>query len=1026
MNMEKYLIYPDVRDNLIAFVSDNDLWTYNIDNKNVERLTNNLGIITNPKISPDKKYIYFRLMTGKSGDSSDIYSIDLENGNMNRITYLCGKSTSRRMYTSIAGFDKSNNLIISTDAYYPFGTPMLFKIINKNLEPLNLGPALNIIYYKDNIIIGRNTIDMPHWKKYKGGTRGKILCAKNNDFKIVVDLESNVNSPMICNDNLYFISDHEGNANIYSTDLNGNNITKHTDFKDYYVRNANSDNSRIIFQKGGSLFMLENDKVAKLEVDINIPSVNTKIRILKATDYLTDYKINYSGNLIGLITRGQAIFTGIKNGPVMNINKLKNQIIEFMNNNNVVVYNYNEDNNNILVYNIDKTLRKSFEFRNGIIFSLKVSPDNNYIAIGNNRFELFVLNMNDGSINKIDESKSGIINDFSWSNDSMLLAYSYPETEYYGYNGSCSIKLYDLKSNKKYDATTSGSFDFNPVFSIDDNYLFYLSKRSLDPVSDQLVFNFAYPKITKPYAIPLKENVLPLFSDIPEEFNVNTPGNYHLKNILKLSEVFPVNAEDYVNITPVNNGILLFYFPVEGSMKYYLFNNGEKTGNVNLFDFKNKKSELYESDVVNYAVSGNKQFLLIRKSGNKFIKKEIESKKDDAVDTDRLSIVVEPLNEWKNMLYDTFNLIKENFWSKDKLEKLGDEPYLKYKRLLDIISSRFELSDLMREMQGEYSTSHSYEIGGDLTNIDSVSIGKLGIDYTFENDKYIITKIYNGDLSDENEKSPLLYTDIRENDVIKSINGVNLDEDNNPDKVLLNHAREIITLEVEKGNKSKKYYVKTMVDEKYLRYRNFVETNRKYVHDKTNDTIGYIHIPDMGMNGLNEFFRIFDREANRDGLIVDLRFNGGGFVSQLLLEKLSRKRLGYDIPRRGIITPYPVDSVNGPMIALTNEYAGSDGDIGTHVFKLMNLGKVIGTRTWGGVIGINPKIKLIDDTTVTQPQFATWFKDVKYGLENYGSEPDRYVENMPQNFLKFQDLQLDTAIEMILNDAKNYKKLELS
>ncbi|AGO61667.1 S41 family peptidase [Ferroplasma acidarmanus] len=1024
--MEKYLIYPDVRDNLIAFVSDNDLWTYNIDDKNVERLTNNLGIITNPRISPDKKYVYFRLMTGKSGDSSDIYSIDIENGNLNRITYLCGKSTSRRMYTSIAGFDKNNNLIISTDAYYPFGTPMLFRIINKNLEPLNLGPALTIIYYKNNIILGRNTIDMPHWKKYKGGTRGKILSAKNNDFKIVVDLESNVNSPMICNDNLYFISDHEGTANIYSTDLNGNNITKHTDFTDYYVRNANSDNNRIIFQKGGSLFILENDKVTKLEIDINVPSVNTENRILKATDYLTDYKINYSGNLIGLITRGQAIFTGIKNGPAMNINKLKNQIIEFMNNNNVVVYNYNEDNNNILIYNIDKTLRNSFEFRNGIIFSLKVSPDNNYIAIGNNRYELFILNIKDGGINKIDESKSGVINDFSWSNDSMLLAYSYPETEYYGYNGSSSIKLYDLKSNKKYDATTSGSVDFNPVFSIDGNYLFYLSKRSLDPVSDQLAFNFAYPKITKPYAIPLKENVLPLFSDVPEEFNVNTLGNYNLKNILKLSEVFPVSAEDYVNITPVNNGVLLFYFPVEGSMKYYLFNNGEKAGNVNLFDFKNKKSELYENDVVNYAVSGNKQFLLIRKSGNKFIKKEIESKKDDTVDIDRLSITVEPLNEWKNMLYDTFNLIKENFWSKEKLEKLGDEPYFKYKRLLDKISSRFELSDLMREMQGEYSTSHSYEIGGDLTNIDSVGIGKLGIDYTFENGKYVITKIYNGDLSDENEKSPLLYTDIKENDVIKSINGVTLDEDNNPDRVLLNHAKEIITLEVEKGNELKKYYVKTMIDEKYLRYRNFVETNRKYVHDKTNDKIGYIHIPDMGMNGLNEFFRIFDREANRDGLIVDLRFNGGGFVSQLLLEKLSRKRLGYDVPRRGIILPYPIDSVNGPMIALTNEYAGSDGDIGTHVFKLMKLGKVIGTRTWGGVIGINPKIKLIDDTTVTQPQFATWFKDVKYGLENYGSEPDIYVENMPQNFLKSQDLQLDTAIEMILNDAKNYKKLELS
>ncbi len=1019
-------MYPDIKDELVVFVNDNDLWKYNINNKNIERLTNNLGIVTNPKISPDKKYVYFRLMTGKSGESSDIYSIDINNGNMNRITYLSGKSTSRRMYTSIAGFDKKNNLIISTDAYYPFGTPMLYRLVNNNLEPLNLGPALNIIYYNDYTIIGKNTIDMPHWKRYKGGTRGKILSGENNDFKIIVDLESNVNSPMIYNNNLYFISDHEGNANIYSTDLNGNNLKKHTDFSDYYVRNANSDNNRIIFQKAGSLFIFENDKISKLDIDIKIPSVNTKNRIIKATDYLTDYKINYSGNLIGLITRGQALFTGIKNGPVMNINKLKNQIIEFTDNNDVIIYNYNEDDNNIILYGIDKTLKKSFEFKDGIIFSMKPSPDNNYIAIGNNRFELFILNIENGNINKIDESKSGIINDFSWSNDSLLLAYSYPENEYYGYNGSSSIKLYDLKNNKKYDATTPGSFDFNPVFSNDDNYLYYLSKRSLDPVSDQLVFNLGYPKITKPYAIPLKENVMPLFSDVPEEFNKNIPGNYNLSDILKLSEVFPVNAEDYTNITPVNNGVLLFHYPVEGSMKYYLFNNGEKTGNINLFDFKNKKSELYENDVVNYTISGNKKYLLIKKTNNKFIKREIESKKDEDIDINRLNITIEPVNEWKNMLYDTFNLIKENYWSKDKFEKLGDEPYIKYKKLLNKISSRFELSDLIREMQGEYSTSHSYEIGGDLLNIDSINIGKLGIDYEFKNNTYIITKIYNGDLSDENEKSPLLYTDIKENNIIKSINGINLDENNNIDKLLLNHANEVITIEIEKDGKIKKYYVKTMVDEKYLRYRNFVEANRKYVHDKTNDKIGYIHIPDMGMNGFNEFFRLYDREANRDGLIVDLRFNGGGFVSQLLLEKLSRKRIGYDVPRRGIITPYPVDSVNGPMIALTNEYAGSDGDIGTHVFKLMHLGKFIGTRTWGGVVGINPKIKLIDNTTVTQPQFATWFKDVKYGLENYGTDPDIYVENMPQDFLKSIDVQLDTAIENILNDIKNYKKLDLS
>lgn len=1024
--MEKYFMYPDIRENLIVFVNDNDLWKYDIDNKISERLTNNLGIVTNPKISPDKKYVYFRLMTGNSGDASDVYSIGLNDGSLSRVTYLSGKSTSRRMYTSIAGFDKDNNVIISADAYYPFSTPMLYRVMEKNLVPLNLGPALNIIYYKDYTILGRNTIDMPHWKRYKGGTRGKILSGKNNDFKIIVDLESNVNSPMIYNDRLYFISDHEGNGNIYSTDFNGGNLKKHTNFNDYYVRNASSDNKKIIFQKAGSLYTFQNDNIEELKIDINIPSMNKEPRYIKAADYLTGYKLNYSGELIGLISRGQALFTGIKYGPVMNINKLKNQIIEFMNNNDVVIYNYNENDNNILLYSTDKSLKKTFKFNDGIIFSLKASPDNKYLAISNNRFELFVLDIENGNIQKIEESKSDTIDDLAWSNDAKLLAYSYPESSYYGYNGSYVIRIYNLANNKKYDATTPGAVDFKPVFSDDNNYLYYLSKRSLDPVSDQLVFNLGYTGITKPYAIPLKENVMPLFSDIPGDIKKATSGEYKLDDIVKLSEVFPIPARDYVNIVPDKNGVLLFHYPVEGSMKYYLFNNGEKSGVLEEFNFNSKKSELYESDVVDYSISGNKKYLIIKKSGNKFIRREIETKKDEDINIDRLNITVDPVNEWKNMLFDTYNLIKENYWSEKKLEKLGNTPYTKYKKLLGKISTRFELSDIMREMQGEYSTSHSYEIGGDLSGINSVGVGKLGIDYEFKNNKYIIKKIYRGDLSDENEKSPLLYTDIKENDILISVNGVKLDENNNPDRLLLNHVNEIIPIEVENNGKVKQYFVKTMGDEKYLRYREFVEKNRQYVHEKTGDKIGYIHLPDMGLNGFNEFFRIYDREATRNGLIVDFRFNGGGYVSQLLLEKLSRKRIGYGVPRRGEITPYPVDSVNGPMIAISNEYAGSDGDIGTHVFKLMGLGKVVGTTTWGGVVGINPKIKLIDNTTVTQPQFATWFKDVKYGLENRGTDPDIYVENMPQDFLDSKDVQLDTAISNILKEVKDYKKLELS
>ncbi len=1012
-------MYPDISSNFIVFVNDDDLWKYNLNDKKLTRLTYNIGIVTNPFISPDSKSVYFRVMSGNGADSADIYRIILDSGNLERITYLNGKSTSRRMFTFIAGFH-GNTPVISIDAYYPFSSPMLYELQGINLVPLNYGPAMNIIYHEDYIILGRNTIDMPHWKRYKGGTRGKILVGKNNEFKIAVDLDSNINSPMIIEERIYFISDHEGTANIYSCEFDGSKIKKETNFSEYNVRNARANGKNIIFQMAGDLYIFDKSGINKIDININTPEIKKIDATKNLEDYVTSYNIADDGKNFMLISRGQLFQTGIKNGYINNIKDLKNYLSVF-GKDCIISYIYNEEENKIAIFDFKGNKLKSFNFKNGIIISMKLSPDNKTLALGNNRFELFLLKLDNFELEKIDESESDYINDFSWSSDSFLLAYSYPETKYFlSSNGSSSIKIYDAGDKTKHQASTPGYVDFSPVFSPDNSYIYYLSKRYFDPVVDELVFDLGYQNITKPFAIPVKMGVQPLFSDISSE-----PMNeYSLENLPAKSNSFPIDARNYESIVPVKNGVLLFYFNVEGNMKYYLFSNGIRSGKLVFFDLEKRKEEDYETNVIDFKVSTNNKYMVFRREKS-FILKNLDDKTTDEIDIKRLKLVINPENEFSNMIYDVFKLIQENYWNAAKVEEMGTKPYEKYKKLLPKIASRFELSDLIREMQGEYSTSHSYEIGGDITPIEAKSTGKLGIDYIYKNNQYIITKIYGADESNENEKSPLLFTDIQENDVILSINNVGLNGNMNIDKALLNHANEIVKLEVKKNNKINNYFVKTLSDEKFLRYRSWVEFNRNYVHNKTNNKIGYIHIPDMGMNGFNEFFRLYSRESKLDGLIVDLRFNGGGFVSQLLMEKLARKRIGYDVPRRGIITPYPQDSVDGPMVAITNEYAGSDGDIGTFVFKEYKLGDVIGTRTWGGVVGINPKIKLLDNTTVTQPQFATWFKGVKYGIENYGVDPDIYCENMPQDFLKNEDNQLDTAIRNIMEKLDKYKKLTL-
>jgi tricorn protease len=212
-------------------------------------------------------------------------------------------------------------------------------------------------------------------------------------------------------------------------------------------------------------------------------------------------------------------------------------------------------------------------------------------------------------------------------------------------------------------------------------------------------------------------------------------------------------------------------------------------------------------------------------------------------------------------------------------------------------------------------------------------------------------------------------------------------------------------------------YSNVLDDDRYIRYRSWVEQNRKYVHEKSNGKIGYVHIPDMGMMGLNEFYRLYVTELAYDGMIIDVRYNGGGFVSQLILEKLQNTRLGYDKPRRGSLHPYPSNSVNGPMIAITNEYAGSDGDIFSYSFKALKLGKLIGVRTWGGVVGISPRRKLIDGSVLTQPEYSFWFKETGYGVENYGVDPDVEVQYSPIDYYKNVDPQLDYALTSIAKDV---------
>jgi tricorn protease len=343
---------------------------------------------------------------------------------------------------------------------------------------------------------------------------------------------------------------------------------------------------------------------------------------------------------------------------------------------------------------------------------------------------------------------------------------------------------------------------------------------------------------------------------------------------------------------------------------------------------------------------------------------------------------------------------------------------LRYAPLVERVNCRSEFADLVWEMQGELGTSHAYDIGGDYREAPNYPIGFLGADFDWDEAAggYRISRFLRGDPWAENEACPLRAPGVQleEGNLIKEVNGQRLSAAVTPHQALMHQAGAEVYLSVTAGDSVQQVRVRTLRNERRARYRDWVERNRDYVREATGGRAGYIHIPDMVARGFAEFHRYFLRDYDCDGLIVDVRYNAGGHVSQLLLEKLCRQRLGADFSRCFGVFPVPDASPAGPLVALTNEFAGSDGDIFSHSFKMKKAGPLIGRRTWGGVIGIWPRHRLADGGITTQPEFSHWFSDVGWNVENYGTEPDIDVDIAPHEFQQGKDTQLDRGIAELL------------
>ncbi|MBD5655468.1 MAG: PDZ domain-containing protein [Candidatus Eremiobacteraeota bacterium] len=699
----------------------------------------------------------------------------------------------------------------------------------------------------------------------------------------------------------------------------------------------------------------------------------------------------------------------------------------------------------------------------GRVVELAASPTADVVAVSNHRHELLLIDLADRKVRTIDTSPAAHIRDLAFSPDGRWIAYSCsvaPDSIAVPSADTAIVRIAKVKSGAVHDVTPLLRVDRNPVWDPEGKYLYFISTRDFNPVYDALQFDLSFPQASRPFLVTLRDDVANPFVPKPAPVHKDRKDDDEDDDRRKDAKPvrididfdgiagrilgFPVDEGKYEQIVAARGRALFTQFPLRGiKPEGANWDDDDDTGALLAFDFDQQRVATLATEVHDIRLGSDGRTLVYashdRMRAIDALGELPEDGQDDPklssepgrrsgwLDLARASVEIEPRAEWLQMYNEAWRMQREQFWDESMSGIDWDLVRERYARLVPLARTRSELSDIMWEMLGELGTSHAYEIGGDHRRPAQYRRGFLGADLAWNGkDGYDIAKIYRGDSWNRDVDSPLAEPGlaIHEGDTVLAIGGRPLSGDVTPGELLVNTAGREVALTVSSGKKERRrVVVRALRDERMLRYRAWVDDNRAYVHAQTQGRVGYLHIPDMGPWGFSEFHRGFLSEFNRDALVVDVRYNRGGHVSPLLIEKLARKRVGYDVSRYGPPVPYPPESVGGPIVALTNQFAGSDGDIFSHVFKLYKLGPLVGKRTWGGVIGINPYHRLVDGTITTQPEFSFWFVDVGWKVENYGTDPDYDVDIAPHDDRTGSDPQMQRALELVahLRAASNGK-----
>jgi len=1051
--------YPDVSKTQIVFTYANDLWVMPKEGGDAVKLSSPLGVESFPRFSPDGKSIAF---TGNYDGNKDVYVIPNTGGIPIRLTShgstdrVVGWQPDGKKVLFASSRESGRDRFNQMYTIAPTGGPSV---------KLPLAYAEFASYSPDGkeLAVTFRSQAFRNWKRYRGGWKADIhiFHLANNTSENITNLNTEEGNefPMWHNDEIYFLSDRgpEIRMNLWRYNTKTKNVEQVTDFKDYDIHFPSAGPEEIVFEAGGNLYLYKFSTRQVNEVKISLVSdrATLKPKIEKAEKYIQHADLSPDGNRVLLEARGDIFSLPAENGFVKNLTRSSGTAERYPawspDGKNIAYWSDQSGEYELWITpsNEDKP-RKLSGYGQGFRYNLYWSPDSKKLAFIDKAMKIQVYDTEAGKTTIVDSAMhylQGQLESFtcSWSPDGRWLTFSH-DLE----NDHSAVFIFDSKT-KTLKQVTSGFYNStNPVFDSEGKYIYLLTNQAFSPYYSDIDNSFIYANSTQLAALTLQKTTHsisfpkndtvkmlpsePITKVVEVKHKLKTPADTVQKMRVKVApvnidfdeiesriELLSLHSGNYRNIGSVKNKILYLKFPSHDEV------DGKPS--LKIYDTEKKEEKTILDKVDDYILSADRQKLLVKRDEAWAVIKPEESQKfEKPLRISEMQMLVDPMEEWKQILTDAWRLERDYFYDPNMHGVNWEQVKQRYSNMLTGASTREEVNFIIGEMIGELNASHTYYGGGDLEKEDNRSVGYLGIDYEPEGNFYKIKKIIKGAPWDAEERSPLDMpgVNINEGNYLLAVNGIPLTTSQEPYALFQDLSDKTVELTYNSSPSwkgAKTAIVKTMKGEGRLRYLAWVENNRKRVDAETAGEAGYIYVPNTGIDGQNELMRQFNAQWSKKALVIDERFNSGGQIPDRFIEMLDRTPLAYWAIRDGKSKPWPPYANFGPKVMLINGWSGSGGDAFPDYFHKKGLGPLIGNRTWGGLIGISGVPGLIDGGGITVPSFRMFNPDGSWFREGHGVDPDILVDEDLGLMAKGIDPQLErgiTEIKTLLKD-KGYK-----